>query len=34
MEKFNSFLKKYKGEIIIGSIVFIALLLRGIFKKK
>jgi hypothetical protein len=34
MEKFNSFFKKYKGEIIVGLIVFIALLLRGIFKKK
>ncbi len=34
MEKFYSFFKKYKGEIIVGIVVFIALLLRGIFKKK
>ena len=27
-------LKKYKGEVIVGIIVFIALLLRGILKKK
>jgi len=34
MEKIYSFFKKYKGEIIVGSIVFITLLLREIFKKK
>jgi hypothetical protein len=34
MEKLKLFLKKYKGEITVGVIVFIALLLRGLFKKK
>jgi hypothetical protein len=34
MQDFKSFMKKYKGEIIVGVIVFIALILRGLFKKK
>jgi hypothetical protein len=34
MDNFKSFLKKYKGEIIVGVIVFVALLFRGAFKKK